>query len=76
MVLIKAARAEGLTTAIETTGCILWEKAGMVFKELDFIHYDLKHMDDEKHRSYTGISNQLCLENFKKLCQQCSDKKS
>ena len=73
--LIKAARVEGLTTAIETTGCVPWEKAMMVFNELDFIHYDIKHMNDEKHRRYTGVSNLLCLENFKQLCQQYPDKK-
>ena len=51
------------------TGCVPWEKAEPVFAELDFIHFDLKSMDDDKHKQYTGQSNRLIKENFAKLCQ-------
>lgn len=67
--LLREAKKSGLETAIETTGCVPWEKAKMVFAELDFIHYDLKSFDSQRHRAYTGQSNTLILENFVKLCQ-------
>lgn len=67
--LLREAHKNGLETAIETTGCVPWEKAEPVFAELDFIHFDLKSMDDSKHKQYTGQSNKLIKENFTKLCQ-------
>ncbi len=34
---------------------------------------DLKHMDDEKHKKYTGVSNQLILKNIQLLSDTGSD---
>lgn len=73
-VLLKQAHAEGLETAIETTGCVPWESALPVFELLDFIHMDIKSVDAEKHRTFTGHDNALILENFAKLCTTFPDK--
>jgi pyruvate formate lyase activating enzyme len=35
-----------------------------VLTELDGVLYDLKLMDDAQHKRYTGVSNQLILQNF------------
>jgi pyruvate formate lyase activating enzyme len=35
--------------------------------KVDLFLYDLKIMDSERHKKYTGISNELILENLKKL---------
>lgn len=72
--LLKQARAEGLETAIETTGCASWNKAEQVFQELDYIHMDLKSVNAEKHRIYTGQDNSLILENFTNLCATFPEK--
>ncbi len=72
--LLLQARAEGLESAIETTGCVPWEQAEPVFRELDFIYFDLKMLDPVKHRTFTGRSNERILENFKRLCVQFGDK--
>ena len=72
--LLKQAHAEGLETAIETTGCVPWESALPVFEQLDFIHMDIKSVDAEKHRTFTGHDNALILENFAKLCATFPDK--
>ena len=72
--LLKQAHAEGLETAIETTGCVPWESALPVFEQLDFIHMDIKSVDAEKHRTFTGHDNALILENFTKLCATFPDK--
>lgn len=66
--LLIVAKKEGLETAIETSGFASWKKAKLVFEKLDYIQYDLKCMDTEKHMEYTGVSNELILDNFRKLC--------
>lgn len=65
--LLASCRAEGLRTAVDTCGfaCtdILLEVAGLA----DLMLYDLKMMDDAKHRQYTGVSNAPVLANLKAL---------
>ena len=43
------------------------EKAFQVLKEADFLLYDLKGMDPEKHMRDTGVSNDLILSNLQEL---------
>lgn len=40
-----------------------------VAKETDLFLVDLKHMDDHKHKLYTGVSNIKILENLRLLCK-------
>jgi len=67
--LLKEAKQRRIHTAIETCGYadygVLKEAAGY----LDYILYDIKSMDSEKHLSYTGKRNDMILENFDKLCR-------
>lgn len=72
--LLDEAHAEGLETAIETTGCVPWEKALPVFERLDFVHMDIKSVDPQKHKEFTYRDNSLILENFRKLCAIFPDK--
>lgn len=60
-------KGQGVTTALETCGYVPWENYEKVIQYLDLVMFDLKCMDDEKHREYTGGSNQLILENLKKI---------
>jgi pyruvate formate lyase activating enzyme len=54
-------------TAAETCGNIPWKSLESTMDYLDWIFFDLKHMDEEAHAEWTGSSNQLILENAKKL---------
>jgi len=65
--LLATARRRGLDTAIETSGCCNWEALQRVAPHADQIFYDIKSIDSEKHRAATGASNQLVLDNFRKL---------
>ena len=65
--LLKASHDEGLTTAVEITGIYPWEKVKAVTDHADYILYDLKSIDNEKHKQGTGVSNETILENAKKL---------
>lgn len=65
--LLEEAKSRGINTAIETCGYAPWENVQAVTRLCDHIFFDIKHMDDDKHKAYTGVSNQLILENFNKL---------
>jgi len=65
--ILRLAKAENLSTAIETTGNAPWEILERLLPYLDLWLYDLKHMDSETHRKYTGVGNELILANLRKL---------
>ena len=62
--ILKACKEKGVHTAIETTGFADLSVVEKVIDYLDLIYLDLKHMDDEKHKSLTGVSNQVILDNL------------
>ena len=64
--LIKSAKAEGIHTAIETTGFASPAVFDRVTSHPDLLLFDMKHWDEEKHIQGTGISNQLIMENMKR----------
>lgn len=68
--LLKEAKSRGLDTAIETSGFTEWENLEKVCKVVNTIHYDIKCMDSQKHRQYTGVSNEKILKNFKMLIEK------
>jgi pyruvate formate lyase activating enzyme len=56
-----------INTAVDTSGYISWEILSKISSKVDLFLYDLKIMDNERHKKYTGASNELILENLKKL---------
>ncbi len=65
--LLHDARQRGLHTVMETCGYASWQAFASILEEVDLFLYDLKLMDDIKHRQFTGVSNQRILENLKQL---------
>ena len=65
--LLKEYQRRGVHTAIETTGRAAWADVSRAARYCDLIFYDVKLMDEEKHRAYTGVGNRLILENLKRL---------
>lgn len=65
--LLKSCREEELHTALDTCGFASWEVVDAVRPYVDTFLYDLKLIDDEQHKMYTGVSNQLILGNLKAL---------
>lgn len=64
---LEAARAVGLHTAVDTCGFASWPDLLAVAKRTDLFLYDLKLVNDERHRRYTGVSNAMILNNLKAL---------
>ena len=53
--------------AVETCGNVPWKVFDKLISELDLIFFDLKHIDPDLHKRYTGVTNELILDNLKKL---------
>lgn len=54
--------------AVETSGFCSPEKFIQVVELLDYIMMDIKLFDRELHKKFTGVDNQVILENAKFLC--------
>ncbi|MGA2547482.1 MAG: glycyl-radical enzyme activating protein [Rectinemataceae bacterium] len=65
--LLRACRAEGIRSALDTSGWasreLLLEAGGLA----DLILFDLKLMDDARHRAATGVSSLPILDNLRAL---------
>lgn len=67
--LLKAAKEQGIHTCIETSGAVKYETLAHVAEYADILLYDIKETDDENHKKYVGIGNQLIIDNLRKLNQ-------
>ena len=65
--LLRAAKERGINTAIESMACASFESIQEILPYLDLYLMDIKHMNPEKHKEFTGRSNELMLENAKKI---------
>lgn len=65
--ILKAAKEKGIHTAIESCLFAKWEVIEKCLPFINFIFVDFKILDEAEHKKYTGVSNQLILENMKKL---------
>ncbi|MFI3271171.1 MAG: glycyl-radical enzyme activating protein [Pseudomonadota bacterium] len=72
--LLREARARRIKTAIETCGVVPWHIMEEAAQYINYFLFDIKHMDAEKHKEYTGGSNVGILNNFKKLAAMIPDK--
>jgi len=67
--ILKRMKAEGIHTALDTTGFAAWDTLARTMPYTDLYLYDLKHMDSEKHKLIVGVPNEPILENAKKLAE-------
>lgn len=65
--LLTAAKERGLHTAMESMGCAPYEVIETILPCLDEYLMDIKHTNPAKHREFTGRSNELMLENARRI---------
>ncbi len=65
--LLSEFRKRDIHSALDTTGYADEEVFKKITALTDMCLYDLKHMDDNSHIRYTGVSNRTILENFETL---------
>ena len=68
--LLRAAKDAGLNTAIESTAAAPISTIRQLLPYLDHYLMDIKHMDPNKHKEFTGKENTLMLENAKILAKE------
>jgi pyruvate formate lyase activating enzyme len=68
LALLKACKDSQIHTALDTSGFSTWSVLDRIRHHVDEFLFDLKLMDNEKHRKVTGVSNRPILENLLALC--------
>lgn len=72
--LLQACQAEQIHTMIETALFVPWHQVEKVLPYCDGFFADFKIADPEKHRQYTGQTNELILSNLYRLVQAAPGK--
>jgi pyruvate formate lyase activating enzyme len=70
---LKACKANGYHTAVDTSGYSSIENFKQILPYTDLFLFDIKHLDDNKHLEATGVSNTIILENFRFLINSGKD---
>jgi pyruvate formate lyase activating enzyme len=65
--LLRDCRAQEIHTAVDTCGYAPWSVIDEVRPYVGLFLYDLKLMDDARHRQITGVSNAPILDNLQRL---------
>lgn len=65
--LLAEAKSRGIHTAMESMGCAPYRVIEGILPYLDTYLMDIKHTDTRKHQEFTGRSNELMLENARKI---------
>lgn len=67
--LLKACKAQGWHTAIETTGYSNSSAIERIFPYIDLALLDIKAMSSEIHQKYTGVKNDVVLKNAVRISE-------
>ncbi len=65
--LLKRCQADDIHTTVDTSGFSSRQLLKRVSALTDLFLYDLKLIDDDRHRQYTGVSNRVILSNLEYL---------
>jgi pyruvate formate lyase activating enzyme len=68
--LLKSAKEAGISTAMESTAAAPMETIRKLLPYLDYYLMDIKHINPEKHKAFTGKDNLLMLQNAKALARE------
>lgn len=67
--ILKKCRENGIHTAVDTAGHVPFDRFERILPYTDLFLYDVKCLDRDKHKQYTGVDNDLILENLRRLLQ-------
>ena len=69
LALLNQCQVQQIHTAVDTSCYAEPEIVERISKNTDLFLCDLKHMDSEKHERFTGVGNNLILDNIKRLSE-------
>ena len=72
MSLLKLCKDASIHTALDTCGYAPWDTVRQVLDYVDLVLYDFKHMDPVEHEKCTEVSNDLILDNARKIHHELS----
>lgn len=67
--LFRCSKEAGINTALESMGCASWETIASILPYLDTYLLDIKHTNHQKHKEFTGRSNELMMENARRIAE-------
>ena len=67
LALLKRCKERFFHTALETCGHGPWRHLKQISEYVDLLYYDIKHMDPQRHKELTGVSNELILSNARRV---------
>ena len=67
--LLEQFHSYGVHTIVETSGMGRWEWLREISRYTDVFYYDIKILDTNRHRMYTGAGDETILHNLKKLAE-------
>lgn len=68
--LLRAAKENGINTAIETTGFASVEVIRQFLPYIDTVLMDIKHINSDKHKEFTSQPNERILENARVIAEE------
>jgi len=70
LALMQAAHERRINTVLDTCGYGEWESLEKLIDHVDLFLWDIKHMDPIAHKDWAGVSNELILDNAKKVAER------
>lgn len=67
--LLDSCKKEKIHTAVDTAGAVPWRSFEEILPYTDMFLYDVKSMNSQRHKEYTGVGNEQILENLSRLLQ-------
>jgi pyruvate formate lyase activating enzyme len=67
LAILKECKGANIHTTVDTTGFTTPEKLEKLHNYIDLFLYDVKSLDDAKHRQFTGVSNVTIIQNLRLL---------
>jgi pyruvate formate lyase activating enzyme len=68
--ILKACKENGIHTAVDTAGHVSYDCFERILPYTDLFLYDVKCLDNEKHKKFVGVDNDRILANLRKLLEQ------
>lgn len=68
--LVKLCNNKGISVVIDTCGYAKFENYEKILPYVDTFLYDIKLIDEDKHVKFTGLSNDIILDNLSKLSEK------
>jgi pyruvate formate lyase activating enzyme len=65
--LARLLKNKNVGTALDTAGNYKWELFEKILPYIDIVLYDIKLFDSDLHKQFTGATNEVILDNYKKL---------